>query len=86
VADPSGLEHSLVIGADNWLVARSPQVFPWWIGPGTKSSPAQTWLQAIISVGTVNDDFIKNLVRSLCEARAGFGVIGPLAFVRVALA
>jgi len=39
-----------------------------------------------ISVGTVNDDFIRNLVRVLAELRAGFGVLRPAAFVAVDLA
>lgn len=34
-----------------------------------------------ISVGTVNDDFIRNIVRVLAEMRAGFTVIRPSAFV-----
>jgi len=38
-----------------------------------------------ISVGTVNDDFIRNIVRILAELRAGFGVIRPKAFVHVTL-
>lgn len=33
-----------------------------------------------ISVGTANDDFIRNIVRILAEMRAGFGVIRPTAF------
>jgi HK97 family phage major capsid protein len=39
-----------------------------------------------ISVGTVGDDFIRNIVRVLGELRAGFGVIRPAAFVAVDLA
>lgn len=39
-----------------------------------------------ISVGTVNDDFIRNLVRVLAEMRAAFGVLRPGAFVDVTLA
>jgi HK97 family phage major capsid protein len=35
-----------------------------------------------ISVGTVNDDFIRNIVRVLAELRAGFGVIRPKAFAK----
>jgi HK97 family phage major capsid protein len=38
-----------------------------------------------ISVGTVNDDFIRNIVRVLAEMRAGFGVIRPLGFCIVTL-
>lgn len=38
-----------------------------------------------ISVGTVNDDFIRNIVRVLGEMRAGFGVLRPAAFVAVDL-
>jgi len=33
-----------------------------------------------ISVGTANDDFLRNIVRVLAEMRAGFGVIRPAAF------
>jgi HK97 family phage major capsid protein len=33
-----------------------------------------------ISVGTADDDFIRNIVRVLAELRAGFGVIRPKAF------
>lgn len=33
-----------------------------------------------ISVGTADDDFIRNIVRVLAELRAGFGVIRPRAF------
>lgn len=36
-----------------------------------------------ISVGTANDDFIRNLVRVLAEMRAGFGVLRPAAFTEV---
>ncbi len=39
-----------------------------------------------ISVGTVGDDFIRNIVRILCEARAAFGIFRPKAFVAVDLA
>lgn len=38
-----------------------------------------------LSVGTVNDDYIRNLVRMLGELRAGFGVLRPSAFCTVAL-
>jgi HK97 family phage major capsid protein len=41
--------------------------------------------QASISVGTVGDDFIRNIVRVLAEMRAGFGVLRPLAFCNVDL-
>ena len=37
--------------------------------------------QATISVGTVGDDFVRNIVRVLAELRAGFGVLRPSAFV-----
>jgi HK97 family phage major capsid protein len=37
-----------------------------------------------ISVGTANEDFIRNLVRVLAEIRVGFGVVRP-AFVEVDL-
>lgn len=37
--------------------------------------------QTNISVGTANDDFLRNIVRVLAEMRAGFGVIRPAAFV-----
>lgn len=33
-----------------------------------------------ISVGTINDDFIRNIVRVLAEGRWGFGVVRPKAF------
>lgn len=36
-----------------------------------------------VSVGTINDDFIRNIVRMLAEGRWGFGVIRPNAFVDV---
>lgn len=36
-----------------------------------------------ISVGTVNDDFIRNIVRILAEMRAAFGVLRPAAFTEV---
>jgi HK97 family phage major capsid protein len=36
--------------------------------------------QTNISLGTVNDDFIKNVVRVLAEFRAGFVVVRPTAF------
>lgn len=39
-----------------------------------------------LSVGTVNDDFVRNIVRVLGELRAGFGVVRPSAFCRVTLA
>jgi len=39
-----------------------------------------------ISVGTANDDFIRNIVRILAEMRAGFGVIRPSSFCVVTLA
>jgi HK97 family phage major capsid protein len=39
-----------------------------------------------ISVGTANEDFIRNIVRILAEMRAGFGVTRPSAFVEVDLA
>lgn len=39
--------------------------------------------QTTISVGTVNDDFIRNIVRVLAELRAGFGVVRPAAFEAV---
>jgi HK97 family phage major capsid protein len=38
-----------------------------------------------ISVGTVNDDFIRNIVRVLAEARAAFGVVRAKAFCIVTL-
>jgi HK97 family phage major capsid protein len=38
-----------------------------------------------LSVGTVNDDFVRNIVRVLGELRAGFGVVRPSAFCRVTL-
>jgi HK97 family phage major capsid protein len=36
-----------------------------------------------ISVGTANDDFLRNIVRVLAEMRAGFGVVRPAAFVEI---
>lgn len=39
--------------------------------------------QATISVGTVGDDFVRNIVRVLAELRAGFGVLRQSAFVAV---
>lgn len=39
-----------------------------------------------ISVGTANDDFIRNILRVLAEARYGFGVLRPTAFQIVTLA
>jgi HK97 family phage major capsid protein len=41
--------------------------------------------QSNISLGTVNDDFIKNIVRILAEFRAGFVVARPSAFAIVDL-
>lgn len=41
--------------------------------------------QTTISVGTANDDFLRNIVRVLAEMRAGFGVLRPAAFVAVDL-
>jgi HK97 family phage major capsid protein len=38
-----------------------------------------------ISVGTADQDFIRNIVRVLAEMRAGFGVLRPAAFVEVDL-
>lgn len=38
-----------------------------------------------ISVGTADQDFIRNIVRVLAEMRAGFGVVRPAAFVEVDL-
>lgn len=42
--------------------------------------------QVNISVGTADQDFIRNIVRVLAEMRAGFGVTRPAAFVEVDLA
>lgn len=39
--------------------------------------------QVTISVGTVDQDFIRNIVRVLAELWAGFGVIRPSAFCPV---
>lgn len=39
--------------------------------------------QTTITVGTANDDFIRNIVRILGELRAGFGVLRPAAFCTV---
>jgi HK97 family phage major capsid protein len=38
-----------------------------------------------ITVGTADQDFIRNIVRVLAELRAGFSVIRPAAFVEVDL-
>jgi HK97 family phage major capsid protein len=38
-----------------------------------------------ITVGTVNDDFIRNIVRVLGEMRAGFGIVRPAAFIAIDL-
>jgi HK97 family phage major capsid protein len=37
-----------------------------------------------ISVGTINDQFTRNLVTVLCEMRAAFAVVRPTAFCKVA--
>jgi HK97 family phage major capsid protein len=42
--------------------------------------------QFTVSLGTVADDFIRNIVRVLGEARAAFGVVRPQAFCVVTLA
>jgi HK97 family phage major capsid protein len=39
-----------------------------------------------ITLGTINDQFIRNMVTVLGEIRAGFGVIWPAAFVKATLA
>jgi HK97 family phage major capsid protein len=39
-----------------------------------------------ITLGTINDQFIRNMVTVLGEIRAGFGVIRPSAFVKATLA
>jgi hypothetical protein len=39
-----------------------------------------------IALGTINDQFVRNLVTVIGEIRAGFGVVRPSAFVEVALA
>jgi HK97 family phage major capsid protein len=41
--------------------------------------------QSAISIGTAGDDFLRNIVRVLAEARAGFAVVRPTAFVIVDL-
>jgi HK97 family phage major capsid protein len=41
--------------------------------------------ETTIAVGTVSDDFIRNIVRVLGEARAAFGVLRPAAFTEVDL-
>jgi HK97 family phage major capsid protein len=38
-----------------------------------------------VSLGTVGDDFVRNIVRVLAELRAAFGVVRPAAFVSVTL-
>ena len=35
-----------------------------------------------ITLGTINDQFVRNMVTLLGEIRAGFGVIRPSAFVK----
>lgn len=42
-------------------------------------------MQTAIYVGTINDDFIRNLIRILAEMRAGFGVLRPAAIVDIDL-
>lgn len=39
-----------------------------------------------ITLGTINDQFVRNLVTVWGEIRAGFGVIHPSAFVKATLA
>lgn len=39
-----------------------------------------------VTLGTINDRFIRNMVTVLGEVRAGFGVIRPNAFVKATLA
>ena len=39
-----------------------------------------------ISLGTINDQFVRNMITVLGEIRAGFGVIRPSAFVKATLA
>jgi HK97 family phage major capsid protein len=39
-----------------------------------------------ITLGTINDQFVHNMVTVLGEIRAGFGVIRPSAFVKASLA
>lgn len=41
--------------------------------------------EATLTVGTVNDDFIRNIVRLLGEEVFGFGILRPKAFVKVTL-
>lgn len=41
--------------------------------------------ETTIAVGTVADDFIRNIVRVLAESRAAFGVLRPAAFTEVDL-
>jgi HK97 family phage major capsid protein len=38
--------------------------------------------EATISIGTAGDDFIRNIVRILCESRFAFGVLRPAAFAK----
>jgi HK97 family phage major capsid protein len=40
------------------------------------------WLSLSVTLGTINDQFICNMVTVLGEIRAGFGVIRPSAFVK----
>jgi HK97 family phage major capsid protein len=39
-----------------------------------------------MTLGTINDQFIRNMVTVLGEIRAGFGVVRPSAFVKTTLA
>jgi len=39
-----------------------------------------------ITLGTINDQFVRNMITVLGEMRAGFGVIRPSAFVKATLA
>jgi HK97 family phage major capsid protein len=43
-------------------------------------------LSLSITLGTINDQFIRNMVMVLGEIRAGFAVIRPVAFAKAALA
>jgi hypothetical protein len=36
----------------------------------------------VITLGTINDEFLRNMVTVLEEIRPGFGVIRPAAFVK----
>jgi hypothetical protein len=53
------------------------------------TSPRRCYLtrqSLAIALGTINDQFLRNLVTVLGEIRAGFGVVRPAAFIKATLA